>query len=116
MSALNRPCKTKASGNSHQFLRGTSAYKSGNFTLALNHWIPLARNGNGKAQYNVGRMYYFGDGVNKDPIEAYKWFVLAARRGSQKGILALKRLAPRMTGRQVREALYRVKYQSAIPL
>ena len=61
-------------------------------------------------------MYFFGDGVNKDAIEAYKWFVLAARRGGQKGILALKRVAPRMTGSQVREALYRVKYQSAIPL
>ena len=32
-------------------------------------------------QYNLGVMYYLGQGVPKDYVQAYKWFDLAAGMG-----------------------------------
>jgi TPR repeat protein len=36
-----------------------------------------------KAQYNLGVCFYTGEGVAKDPVEAYKWQLLAARQGDE---------------------------------
>jgi len=43
--------------------------------------LERAKQGDAKAQYNLGFMYYIGDGVPKDKKEAVKWFRLAAEQG-----------------------------------
>ena len=43
--------------------------------------IPLAKQGNADAQYNLGVMYFTGFGVTESTHEALKWFRLAARQG-----------------------------------
>ena len=48
----------------------------------FNKWKSLAEQGNSEAQYNIGRMYYKGDGVPKDYKEAVKWYRKAAEQGS----------------------------------
>ena len=40
-----------------------------------------AERGDAKAQCNLGRVYYVGQGVAKDPAEAVKWFSRSAEQG-----------------------------------
>ena len=56
------------------FNQGYLAYTRGDFATALSEWRPLAERGLTLAQYNLGRMYYNGDGVPQDYKEAKKWF------------------------------------------
>jgi TPR repeat protein len=41
----------------------------------------LARQGNADAQYNLGDMYEYGQGVSQDYKTALKWYRLAAKQG-----------------------------------
>ena len=45
---------------------------------SLNFLILLAEQSNAVAQYNLGSMYYKGEGIPKDYKEALKWFKLSA--------------------------------------
>jgi len=46
----------------------------------------LAEQGHAEAQYNLGVMYDYGEGVPEDDAEAMKWFRLAAEQGHQHAI------------------------------
>ena len=48
-----------------------------------------AEQGNALAQYVLGLMYYAGEGVPKDDVEAEKWFRKAAEQGYAKAQLLL---------------------------
>ena len=41
----------------------------------------LAKEGQADAQFHLGRMYYFGEGVPQDYKEAEKWFRKSAEQG-----------------------------------
>jgi len=60
---------------------GVDAYKRKEYKTAYKLWLPLAEQGNAKAQYILGVMYVKGLGVPKDYKEAVKWFRLAAEQG-----------------------------------
>jgi uncharacterized protein len=60
---------------------GLEAALSGDFQTAFNIWMPLAKQGDPYAQNGLGMLYRRGDGVNKDPKEAAKWFQLSADQG-----------------------------------
>ncbi len=59
-----------------------NAYAAGNFANAVNLFQPLAEKGNASAQYNLGKMYYLGQGVLQDYKEAMRWSRLAAEQGN----------------------------------
>ena len=61
--------------------KGYEAYNDGEYTLALKEWKPIAEKGYAFAQYNLGIMYEFGNGVPKDYSEAVKWYRLSAEQG-----------------------------------
>ncbi len=63
------------------FYKGLAAAQSGDFATALREFRPLAEQGVADAQYNLGKMYYFGKGVPQDYKTAVKWFTLAAEQG-----------------------------------
>ena len=42
----------------------------------------VAKQGNAKAQYNLGGMYYNGKGVRKDYAQAVQWYRRAAEQGN----------------------------------
>ena len=44
----------------------------------------LANQGNASAQYNLGVMYYEGEGVRQDYIKARQWYEKAANQGNAK--------------------------------
>ena len=68
-------------GCSDDFKKGVEAYNKGDYATALKEWIPLADQGNVKAQYNLGLMYDMGKGVLQDYKEAVRWYQLAAEQG-----------------------------------
>lgn len=63
------------------FLKGMEAYWEGDYAAALQEFRPLAEQGDATAQYNLGLMYYDGEGVPQDYAEAVKWYRLAAEQG-----------------------------------
>jgi TPR repeat protein len=102
-----------APAQANDFARGQAAYKEGAYEMAMAYWRPLARQGRAAAQYNVGRMYFYGQGVEKNLVEAYKWFTLAARKGSSKARVALPILSRQMTPAQLREAKFNATITSS---
>lgn len=47
----------------------------------LNTLLALAQQGHPVAQFNLGVKYDFGQGVEKDPAHAVRWYRLAAAQG-----------------------------------
>lgn len=68
---------------------------------------------NAAAMYNLGLIYHTGRGVVQDEVEAHKWLDLSARRavGRERDIalLALSRIAERLTPAQVKIAKDRAR-------
>ena len=73
-------CATGAAAGS--FEDGLSAYERGDYVQAMNHWQPLAAQGDAAAQFNLGLMYRHGQGVPQDFREALKWYRMAAEQGN----------------------------------
>ena len=63
------------------FKKGSRAYKSGDYATALKEWRPLAEQGHGDAQSNLGLMYERGQGVPQDYAKAISWYRLATLKG-----------------------------------
>ena len=63
------------------FATGKSAYYRGDFATAIREWTPLAEQGMAEAQYRLGMIYDFGQGVPQDSKTAVKWYTLAAEQG-----------------------------------
>ena len=61
--------------------KGYEAYNDGDYATALKEWKPIAEQGYAFAQYNLGIMYEYGNGVPKDYAEAVKWYRLSAEQG-----------------------------------
>ncbi len=68
---------------------GLDAYYGEDFTAAAHELGRLAEGGDAQAQYRLGMMYDFGQGVNKDPAESARWLRLAAVQGHADAQFAL---------------------------
>lgn len=60
---------------------GVKALERGHHSTALRAWLPLAREGDPKAQNNVGLMYERGLGVTQSYPDAMNWYRQAAEQG-----------------------------------
>jgi len=60
---------------------GMAAYRSGDYSKAIEVWRPLAEKGDATAQYRLGAMYGEGRGVVRDDKVALMWFQRAADQG-----------------------------------
>ena len=60
---------------------GLKAYYRLDYQTALALWQPLAEAGHHGAQYQVGVLYYRGEGVEQDYRQAAAWFRRAAEAG-----------------------------------
>ena len=67
---------------SQDYQKGLAAYKSGDYATALREFKPLAKQGDAKAQHNLGVMHQRGEGVPQDYKTAVKWWTLAAKQGT----------------------------------
>jgi TPR repeat protein len=102
-------CLTGPATARDNFKNGSSAYTVGLYGSAARHWMALATKGHAPAQYDVGRMLYYGQGMRRDPIEAYKWFLIAGQNGVRRSKAAAQILAERMTRHEIVEATVRAR-------
>ena len=61
--------------------KGFTHFKKGEYSKALKIWTEEADNGEVNAIYNIGLLYFFGNGVNKDLSIAYNYCKKAALKG-----------------------------------
>ena len=61
---------------------GYVAWNEGDYSTALNEWLPLAQAGDVDAQSALGFMYYNGQGMQPDFSQAFAWYRRAAAQGS----------------------------------
>ncbi len=72
----------RVSKTSEVLKTGLDAFQKGEYSTAVNAFLPLARRGNATAQYYVGRMYHEGKGFPEDNEKAALWVRRGADRGS----------------------------------
>ena len=60
---------------------GMDAYNRGDHATTLKELRPLAERGDANAQNNLGVLYYNGEGVPQDYVQARQWFEKAAAQG-----------------------------------
>jgi len=58
------------------------AYQQKDYATAFKELTPLAEKGDADAQLILGKMYWMGQGVLKDPDQAMKWFKASALQGN----------------------------------
>lgn len=74
------------------FNEAVENYNKGEFTKAFDTFYLLAKEGNAKAQYNVGLLYALGKGAQKSVSNARKWYEKAAKQGNAKAQYNLGKL------------------------
>jgi TPR repeat protein len=74
-------CCLIATANAEPFDDAIAAHGRGDYAQALKIFRSLASQGYAPAQYNIGVLYDFGQGVTQSYQEALKWYRLAAAQG-----------------------------------
>lgn len=69
---------------------GIQSFQRQDFYQAFQRLKNIAREGNPEAQYAIGYMYYYGQGVLEDKQEAIFWTTKAAKQNYPLAIEALK--------------------------
>ena len=62
----------------NDFQEGLDAIHETNYKKALEKLMPLAESGHAAAQYNIGVMHEWGNGVPQDNSQALKWYKRSA--------------------------------------
>lgn len=58
-----------------------AAYQAKDYSAAIQEFKVLAQTGDAQAEYYMGRMYHYGEGVTNSGAEAAKWYRKAADKG-----------------------------------
>lgn len=93
-----------------EFEDAVSEYKQGNYIKALDAFYVLAKEGDPKAQFNVGLIYAEGKGVNKDIYQAMEWYKKAAEQGNTAAQYNLSKLISQRPDSKDPRAQERVRY------
>lgn len=68
---------------------GIKSFQIQNYRQAFIRLLPEAQKGQPDAEYAVGYMYYYGQGVIEDRKKAWYWINCAAKAGQKDAIQAL---------------------------
>lgn len=68
---------------------GIASFRLQDYRSAFIRLLPEAMKGRPDAQYAVGYMYYYGQGVTEDRKEAWKWIALAGKSGQIDAVEAM---------------------------
>lgn len=84
------------------FDQGLAAYRAGDYERAFEEFRADAIDGHATAQFNLGVMYYKGQGVSRDLIKAFAWIEIATQqRGQEDLIETLEILTLMLSGQEV---------------
>jgi TonB family protein len=86
-------------------LSATLAYNTGKYQQAFDEFQRLAKLGNKDAIYNIGVMYLYGQGIEKNLSEAHAWFSLAADFGLDDARSAARLIEQDITTTEDKKAL-----------
>lgn len=67
----------------NNFQTGLQAYQNGDYSKAFRILLPLAEKADAEAMMYVGRMYENGQGVQRDRMEAFAWYLLSLEEGNE---------------------------------
>jgi TPR repeat protein len=81
-----------------------AAYNRGDFATALRGLRGLAEQGDPAAQYKLGYMYQWGQGVAQDLAVAYMWYEISARQHTPNAAAARDDSALLMSPAQIAKA------------
>lgn len=81
-------------GSRQNLAEGIQSFQVQNYRLAFIRLLPEAEKGNPEAQYAIGYMYYYGQGVVEDRKRAWHWIQCAANAGQVDAMAAVKILVP----------------------
>jgi TPR repeat protein len=70
----------------------TALYERDDYATALRLMRPIAEQGNARAQFLLGSMAYYGQGVPQDYATAISWWRKAAAQGDADALVALGRM------------------------
>ena len=87
-----------------QLAQGEAALGRGDYAGALENFRPLAARGNTRAQIRLAEMYASGQGVKRNPNQAYIWYSLAARGGSARAAADRAKLAAQLQPAEIKQA------------
>ncbi|MEM9304392.1 MAG: hypothetical protein AAGE01_19935 [Pseudomonadota bacterium] len=88
------------------FDHGMVAYKMGDHDRAWTEFHADAVTGHATAQFNIGVMYYRGEGVERDLVRAYAWIELATQqRRDEELIEAQEVLSVMLTPDQIADGM-----------
>lgn len=79
---LDAMSRTSTWGHPDQYgeFSGMQHYAAGNYKAAMKSFLLGARYADKLSQLSIGLMYLNGQGVQKDPVEAFAWAAIAAER------------------------------------
>jgi TPR repeat protein len=69
--------ETQPGADDPRVKEGFAAYQAGDFKKAYALWLPPAEAGNAEAQFRIGRLYDFGEGVEKNYDKGIRWYKAA---------------------------------------
>lgn len=80
-------CTISSTLNLHE---GIECFKAQDYRRAFIRLKPEAEKGQADAQYAVGYMYYYGQGVVEDRKKAWLWINRASKAGQADALVAMK--------------------------
>ena len=83
-------CMLVACTSSYNLQEGIKSFQVQDFRQAFIRLRPAAEKGSPEAQYAIGYMYYYGQGIIEDRRKAWYWITLAAKNGNTDAQMAMK--------------------------
>ncbi|AFP31997.1 tetratricopeptide repeat protein [Marinobacter sp. BSs20148] len=100
--------QTRVARDMIRVLEAYAVYKMGQYDLAFERYMTLAKDGNRQGMLNVANMYAEGKGVEQSDANAFQWFLRLAESGDRFGIEETAKAY--RTGTGVQEDTERARY------
>ncbi|MEE4317828.1 MAG: tetratricopeptide repeat protein [Erythrobacter sp.] len=88
------PAAGQGAGGAGQLARGLQSFNSKLYSDAYTLLRPFAEQGDAKAEYTVGWMLAYGQGTNRDYLQAARFLASAARKGDKESLAVLQKIGP----------------------
>jgi TPR repeat protein len=92
ISSLLLGCASNKSKEPSPLEQAEATYFKGDYQKAAEQLMPLAKAGDSQAQYTLGYMYYYGQGVPRDRTQGHFWMQQSAKQGNKTALQALELL------------------------